>query len=273
MNDTMNRLDNNSESLDAVHPKEEKETMTNEKVEIRNSNENFVDGDDHDDAESSDDENAHLKQLRPGQNSSIRRNDSFTSFITRSERKSLFGEDPPPTEQEAAKRRVKFCEPLFDVYEIEKVDNAIKDQYWMNDEDFDRIETDLKVTQFRYENYKNGKIPFDEEQNTVRGLESMISDDNLDMKMHKHQQSVLHEIHQQKAVHGCVFDWEKVRLTSEKFSAKCRANAAEVGKQDEIDFKEAWGMIAAKTKQAVSKVHGALEDKKKRNPFLFWKKR
>lgn len=237
-------------------------------------------GEDEDDDDDSHDENAHLKQIRSGQKDggSIRRNDSFTSFLTRSERNSLLGKDKPPTEQEASKRRIRFRDTLVDIIEFDKIGKDVKNQYWMNDEDFDRIETDVKMTQFRYENSKTGKIPFDETNNSIRGLESILY--GIDMKLYKHRQSVLQEIHVQKSKHGFVKDWERVRQTSEVNSDFCRTKAVEIGKQDEMEHKKAWdiipgSVIAEKSLGKVMTTTGAAakNETKKKNPLLFWKKK
>ena len=237
-------------------------------------------GEDEDDDDDSHDENAHLKQIRSGQKDggSIRRNDSFTSFLTRSERNSLLGKDKPPTEQEASKRRIRFRDTLVDIIEFDKIGKDVKNQYWMNDEDFDRIETDVKMTQFRYENSKTGKIPFDETNNSIRGLESILY--GIDMKLYKHRQSVLQEIHVQKSKHGFVKDWERVRQTSEVNSDFCRTKAVEIGKQDEMEHKKAWdiipgGVIVEKSLGKVMTTTGAAakNETKKKNPLLFWKKK
>jgi hypothetical protein len=230
------------------------------------------DVDDDDESSESEDENAHLKQLRPGQNSSIRRNDSYTSFLSRSERNSILGKDLPPTQQEVAKRRIQFRDSLFDIVEFEKVEKNMKDQYWMTDTDFDRIETDVRMTQFRYENAKTGKIPFDEVNNSIRGLESVIH--GVDVKLYHHRQSVLNEIHQQKRVHGCVTDWDRVRLASEKHSISCLTKAVEVGRQDELEHNKAWDMTVTTTENPAKNVTKQVEPKtRKNNPFLFWKKK
>lgn len=237
-------------------------------------------GEDEDDDDDSHDENAHLKQIRSGQKDggSIRRNDSFTSFLTRSERNSLLGKDKPPTEQEASKRRIRFRDTLVDIIEFDKIGKDVKNQYWMNDEDFDRIETDVKMTQFRYENSKAGKIPFDETNNSIRGLESILY--GIDMKLYKHRQSVLQEIHVQKSKHGFVKDWERVRQTSEVNSDFCRTKAVEIGKQDEMEHKKAWDIIPGSVigEKSLGKVMtttgaAAKNETKKKNPLLFWKKK
>ena len=241
-------------------------------------NDETVNDDDDDDSH---DKNAHLKQLRPGNNgvSSIRRHDSFTSFLTRSERNLILGKDSPPTELEASKRRIRFRETLVDIIEFDKIGKDVKNQYWMTDEDFDRIETDVKMTQFRFENSKSGKIPFDEANNSIRGLESILY--GIDLKLYKHRQSVLQEIHQQKLTHGFVNDWERVRHTSEVNSDFCRSKALETGKQDEMEHRKAWNLIAnsipgtgnliVEKTPATPSVAVSKNGTKKKNPLLFWK--
>jgi hypothetical protein len=227
-----------------------------------------------DDDESSDDEDAHLKKLRPAQHS-IRRNDSFTSFLSRSERNIILGKDKPPPSSEASKRRIQFRDALEDVKEIEKIQDEFKEHYWMTDTDFDRIETDVKMTQFRWQNSKTGKIPFDEVNNSIRGLENVIRDEksNVDMTLYNHRRSVLHEIHRQKSIHGKVVEWEKVRVASEKYSLKSISLASEMGTQDELEHKKACGVVIMGAITNQGSVTRKEDTKGKGNPMFFWKKK
>jgi hypothetical protein len=248
-------------SLDKLEPSDEKE----------------FEKDYDDDDDSSVDENAHLKQLQPGaQQHSIRRNDSFDSFITRSERALLLGKDLPPPPSEASRRRIKFSESLEDIKEIERVHPEVKEQYWMTNSDFDRIESEIRITQFRWENAQAGKIPFDEINNSIRGLESVIPDEktNVDVTLFNHRRSVLQEIHRQKSLHGAVVDWDKVRQASQRYSKRSMQRATEVAAQDELAHKKAWDMVVIET--IITPIKGGRVDRKKQtskgNPFLFWRK-
>jgi hypothetical protein len=240
------------------------------------SEEEEVDHED-DDEDSSVDENAHLKQLQPGvQQHSIRRNDSFDNFISRSERALLLGKDLPPPPSEVSRRKIKFSESLEDIKEIERVHPEVKDQYWMTEHDFDRIESEIRITQFRWENAKAGKIPFDDINNSIRGLESVIPDEtsNIDITMFNHRRSVLQEIHRQKSQHGAVTDWDKVRQASQRYSQRSVQRATEVAARDELAHKNAWDNVVIDT--IIAPMKGGRVDRKKQtskgNPFLFWKK-
>lgn len=111
--------------------------------------------------------NPHVEPTNP--NASIRRVDSWTSFVTRSERNILLGKDKPPTQDEASKRKVKFVHDdlLETVHEVETVPDDMKAQCWMNASDFDHLDKEVALTKFRWENHKSGKIKFDEEANSV----------------------------------------------------------------------------------------------------------
>lgn len=224
--------------------------------------------DDDDDDESSDDDDAHLKQLLP-QQGSIRRNDSFDNFISRSERIRALGKDQPPPASESSKRKIQFRdENLEDIKEVELIED--KDIYWMTHHDFDRIETDIKLTHFRWENARAGKIAFDEANNSIRGLEHFdrARQNKKDIARYKHNQSVLEEINKQKYVHGKVVDWDKVRKTSERLSVVSARYAAELGKQDEAAHRRAWGDLVDKVTMLLP---SAREHKKKKR--FFWQKK
>jgi hypothetical protein len=79
------------------------------------------------------------------------------------------GKDRPPSEEEASKRKVKFVhdDQLETVHQVETVPDEIKSQYWMNGSDFDRLDKEVSLTKFRWENHKSGKIEFDEDENSV----------------------------------------------------------------------------------------------------------
>jgi len=233
--------------------------------------------DDYDDEEDDDDddsfdENAHLKQIRPGaQESSIRRNDSFVSFMTRSERNAILGKDKPPSKEEAEKRSVKFkIEPYLEtVHLVEQVDDSEKDNVWLTNKDFDRQETEIKMTQFRWENHKEGKIPFDESKNTVRGLEHLF--DQQETSKWKHARAVLEEINRQKLKFGGkVVDWTKVRQVSEQFSGESMKQAAAMGKADEEAYRQAWDPSLSPITE--KEEDNTKKKKKKKSSFLFWKK-
>jgi len=235
-----------------------------------------VNGGDDDDDDSSEDENAHLKQLKPSQ-ISIRRNDSFTSFLTRSERAALLGKDKPPSPEEARQRKVKFVEDnlLETVHEIDLVPVEDKPSVYMDGDDFSRIETDLKMTSFRWENHLSGHIPFDDNTNSMRGLEH-LSDrpaaNKKELAKYKHNRAVLEEINRQKQDYGGeVRDWDVVRKTSMQFSVHSINHAVEVGRQDREAHQRAWSTESSHSSQASDDDKKA--DKKKKPKFRFWQKK
>ena len=113
--------------------------------------------------------------------SSINRNASWLSFVSRSERARILGKEKPPPPEEEQRRKVHFVDEgkLETVHEVDPVDAQDKRNYWMSGEDFDRLENELKLTRFRWENHKDGKIKLDESTTTIRGLELMLKDQKL----------------------------------------------------------------------------------------------
>lgn len=233
---------------------------------------------DEDDEDSSEDENAHLKSLRPNSQISIRRNDSFNSFLTRSERAALLGKDKPPSPEEARKRKVKFVEDniLETVHEVDRVPDAEKPNVYMDGEDFSRMETDLKMTMFRWENHVSGHIPFDENANSMRGLEHMDrpAAGKKELAKYKHNRAVLEEIHRQKQDYGGqVRDWDVVRKISQQFSVHSMNHAVELGRQDREAFQRAWSSDQGSSHSSQSAEDGKKGDKKKKGKFRFWQKK
>jgi hypothetical protein len=259
---------------------EEQREMSRDKVDPPEDDDEIdKDGDDDDDDESSDDENAHLKQLQPGgaQQCSIRRNDSFDNFMTRSQRALILGKDVPPPASVASRRKIQFSDSLEFFRAVEPVQAEVKDQYWMTNEDFDRIESEIRITQFRWENAKTGRIPFDEVNNSIRGLESIITEEkgNFDATLFNHRRSVLQEIHRQKSLHGAVRDWDKVRRASQRYSELSVRRATEMAALDELANKRAWGVAEVMDTSTIpAKGEGKKKKRQMSNSSLFfWKKK
>ena len=277
----------------SLHRIDEEKNLTQEELTTVPASDD--DDDDDDDESSSEDEDAHLKRLRPpssstaggGDNSrfSIRRNDSLNSFLTRSERAAMLGKDKPPSSEEARKRTVKFRDEaeLENVHEIEQVADEDRAKVYMNNEDFSRIETDLKMTSFRWENHLDGKISFDENNNSMRGLEHLQDRDKQtkrDLQKYKHNRSVLEEINRQKQDYGGkVRDWDAVRRISQQFSVHSINHAVELARLDREAHRRAWnnGEAAAPSsaQSSLSSSQQADKDgkKKKKGKFLFWQKK
>lgn len=248
------------------------------------------DNDDDDDgasSSSSEDENAHLKMLKPSNNNSvnnnitlsIRRNDSYTSFLTRSERAAARGKDPPPPQTEVSQRRVQFVDDhaLEHVHEIEIIPPEERASVYMTQSDFERAETEMKITLFRWENHQNGHIPFDEDNNSIRGLEHLWDRPGQTKKTlatYKHSRAVLEEIMRQKQDNlGHVRDWESVRQISLQFSVHSHNHAVEVGRQDRDAHERARNSITAKAGENDTAAASAAPVKKKAHKLRFWQKK
>jgi hypothetical protein len=199
----------------------------------------------------------------------IKRNESYNNFLTRSQRLQILGKDKPPSPEEISQRKVRFQEKVLEVvHEIPQVDPQDKEKIWLSNSDFDRQENEIKLTCFRWENHVKGSIPFDEDNNSIRGIEHLIDEHTGNVKW-KHNRAVLHEINRQKIEHGKVVDWHLVRQSSEKFSVDEHKKAAIVGKADEEAFLRAWN---PESNKKVVAQEAKTTDKKKKKGFLFWKK-
>ena len=95
----------------------------------------------------------------------VKRYDEMSSFLTRSER-TLSLPDLPPTEEELAHRRVKIKEEAEKVHNVEPMSAEEARAYYMNDEDFRRVDIDVELTTMRWE--KAQKVGFFDKQNAQR---------------------------------------------------------------------------------------------------------
>lgn len=189
-----------------------------------------------------DNEDALLKRLRPVRSDGS--SEGEASFATPSPQNCSFGTDQPPSPPcESINKTVHFRDELEEVHEVERVNEEDEGNYWLTQSDFHRIETELNITNFRWENHVRGRIAFDEANNCTRGLESMDSEKQRrkDLAQYKHYRSVLGEVERQKSNHGEVTNWDKVRDASEQHTAESRQHATEMGKRDEEENRHAWG--------------------------------
>jgi hypothetical protein len=210
----------------------------------------------------------------------IPRNQSFVSFLTRSERSHLMGKDKPPSLIESSKRKIRFHDNLETVHTVELVPDNEKKHYWTNHVDFDRFENEIKLTKFRWENHKSGRIKFDEISSSIRGLEHMIKDGPTSKAGYgltptwKHSRKVLEEIHRQKTEEkksNDSIDWEKVREASVKSSAPGYQHALDMGLADEVARDEAWDESSA-TKKKPDSPNSKPRKKSWESRLMFWKK-
>lgn len=228
--------------------------------------------DDDDDDDSSYDEDENLKSIHRINTANLRRNASMESFITRSERSMIIGLDRPPSVEELRTRKVQFAvDPV--IHQIPKEeDQDVLDRLFLTDSDFDRMDADMKLTHFRWQNHVSGVIPFDEQHNTVRGLEFFDRELQMakDLEKYRHRQQVLGEYLEQKKKKS--IDWESIRRVSLLRSSFAIEKAIEMAANDTIARHKAWEPPVpngiSKDKNGKSK-----KEKKKRNGFMFWKKR
>jgi hypothetical protein len=208
----------------------------------------------------------------------IPRNYSYSSFLTRSERHRLEGKDPPLTPQEAAKRKVKFPdndEELETIHEVEPVADEEKKSYWLDGSDFDRFDNDVKITVFRWKNHMSGDLQFDEENNSIRGLEGTITGSSREdaRKKWKHRQAVLTAISSARLDGKTLdtLDWEKIREVSLQNSLQHLKKAVALGVKDEQARVSAWTEISSSVSH-VNPRENNKKNKKKGFNLMFWKK-
>ena len=234
------------------------------------------DDDDDDDSSSSYSDEDRLSSIHNIQkkNSSIRRTDSWQSFVTRSERNSILGKDKPPSEEEARRRKVHFHDnsSLECVHEIDYVPDDIKPSYYMTESDFERFDKELALTRFRWENHKQGKIKFDEKMNSVRGLERVLDiDQDAERCKWQHVRSVLEKQNDMKMSGKKDIDWETVRETSLKTSSEFSKHAVAMGKADEEAHHRAWSE-KTESSESLGEPSTKKDKKKSGRGLFFWKK-
>jgi hypothetical protein len=218
------------------------------------------------------------------------RNYSFANFLTRSERNHLLGLDKAPEPEEAQRRSVKFRDEsrLSVVHTIPRVEDEDKELVWFNSRDFSRFDTDTKVTIFRWENHITGKIKFDYDQNSIRGLENIINQQSRkkqptggarDDSTSKwtHIRNVISEVNRQKIEEGRTdktLDWEKLRDVAQRVSVHTSKVALERGASDEFERKKATGEITVEDENVVvtTKLNNQTTDSPvtRKNPLKFF---
>ncbi|GAX09211.1 hypothetical protein FisN_17Lh175 [Fistulifera solaris] len=221
-----------------------------------------------------------MQKIRSNRNTpgNIPRNYSYSSFLTRSERHRLEGKDPPLTPQEAAKRKVKFPdndEELETIHEVEAVADEDKKNYWLDGSDFDRFDNDVKVTVFRWRNHVSGDLKFDEDNNSIRGLEGTITGSSREDARNKwkHRQAVLKAINASRLDGKSLdsLDWEKIREVSLHNSLEQLKKAVALGVKDEQARVSAWTGNSSSAPHANPREINK-KNKKKGFNLMFWKK-
>eukprot|EP00522_Entomoneis_paludosa_P005939 CAMPEP_0172460572 /NCGR_PEP_ID=MMETSP1065-20121228/37391_1 /TAXON_ID=265537 /ORGANISM="Amphiprora paludosa, Strain CCMP125" /LENGTH=296 /DNA_ID=CAMNT_0013215633 /DNA_START=184 /DNA_END=1071 /DNA_ORIENTATION=+ len=174
---------------------------------------------------------------------SLNRYDEMTSYTNRSERSHKVP-DSTPSQDEVQKRAVRVHE---EVTIVDHVGEAMTEQevqsYYMQEADFRRCDADVELTSFRWEKARKGRSQFDEEENTLRGLEDVIgADPKRESLRIRHVQDVLTETMKQRAHGKEILDWEKIRHVAEKTSKQSTKTAHEIAQQDELDAKGSGGL-------------------------------
>lgn len=157
-----------------------------------------------DEADEEEEIDDHISNIKNVQNSlRASRNNSWTSFMTRSERNALLGNEQSSIQEGISKKhRIQFRQPECSmVHEIPSVTSEEKKTYWYHRHDLDRIDTEIKMTLFRWQNHIDGKIPFNEKDNTIRGLELILvrkqhQQQKQQQKLHQHHKNHHHHKHQ-----------------------------------------------------------------------------
>ena len=261
--------------------------------EFANDNHDHDDDDDDrdDDSDSSDDSDADSAasgerafgafkssanaNANKSENRSIRRSNSWTSFLTRSERHREQAEEPP-TQQEVAARKVRFRDdPELEEVRFLELDPPLtpaeKKSYHSSSDDNDRMEMEVQMTFMRWDNHKDGKIEFDDNQHSIRGLIDHVDEQyperNRDGDIYHHTTRVLQEQLRQLTTGAKTLDQELVGQIARESALKESQRALYLAERDRIDAEEAWK--AKLTKKLFNHAHGKngasdVEKKKRR---------
>jgi hypothetical protein len=233
------------------------------------SKDDDVDDDDDDDEEDDDKVLEKLHLNHP----SLRRYDEFSSFLTRSER-AHEKPDVPPSKEALARRRVTIlvdqqcdgkkskeaaatataCMPAVGItihYDVPMTPDEIK-AYFMQPADFTRCDDDVDVTTIRWNKAQKGHYKWNDDENTIRGLEEFCitkkdkqkkkgaknNNSRADYR-YQHGQKVLAEVLRQKLtkndLNAYVYDDEKIRQVSIAITEPEQQRARELAQQDEDD--------------------------------------
>jgi hypothetical protein len=208
-----------------------------------------------------------------GENTSIRRSNSWTSFLTRSERHREQVEEPlSPTE--VATRKVRFRDdPELEEVRIHALDPPLssseKRSCHLSDSDNERMAMEVQMTLMRWDNHEDGKIEFDDNQHSIRGLVEHVDDQcperNRDKDIYHHMTRVLQEQVRQLSSGAKTLDQDRVGEIARESALKEAKRAQYIAQKDRIEAEEAWN---AKPKKLMNNVLAGMEaltfEKKKR---------
>lgn len=213
-------------------------------------------------------------------NRSIRRYDELGNFISRSER-ARSDKDKEFTEkmgvlktgdniQKASakkdgglfgKRRIQFKseDELLDILEIPYMTAEEKASCFMGRANWDSIDTDIEITTKRWKNHTDGRIKFDEDNNTLRGIEDLIFKRNKGKPMYYHRKAVLEEAVRQKTEKDWI-NWDKMSSISSESSKPQYEEARQLGLEDETESIRCW--VVQKAPPTTSFTSGPASNKK-----------
>ena len=281
------------------------------------------------DDESSDDEGAQEREAEfnrnkeksneaanadAGSNRSIHRYDEFGSFRSRSQRALHEHEHEAKHAEHASnpkravrqesgpKGKVSFQkeDKLTEVHEVPELTDDDKRVCFISTEHWVSIDTDIEITTKRWNNHVEGTIPFDEDNNTVRGIEvsyklyclqfcaiqwnsnvsSLAIWKDVIFKIDKnkpitaHCRLVLEEVVRQQTTQEYP-NWEKIYAISESSSAPHREKAAKLGLEDEKEKNRVWAPKQPKPEEKPTgkAAKNGKKSKRKSRFFSFFKKK
>jgi hypothetical protein len=139
--------------------------------------------------------------------------------------------DDLPTEEELAQRKVRFHEELEKVHEVDPISDEDRANYWLDDRDLDRFETELLTI---LKNHRKGKIKSNDPEITFRGLEHR-GEDRLTVECTRlsHLRSVLDEVRRQKKAGAEKLDWKRISKAARPYSSLSTQRALDFARQDE----------------------------------------
>jgi hypothetical protein len=179
---------------------------------------------------------------------SIRRSNSWTSFLTRSERHREETE-VPLSPQEVAKRKVQFR----DDHELEEVrvleldpplTPSEKTSCHLSDSDNDRMQMEVQMTLMRWDNHEDGKIEFDDNRHSIRGLVEHVDEQcperNRDGEIYHHMTRVLQEQLRQRTTGDKTVDHELVGQIARESALNESKRAQYIAQKDRFEAEDAW---------------------------------
>lgn len=214
-----------------------------------------------------------------GSNRSVRRYDEYGDFLSRSERahSERFGDDSALSTRGDVRTRERNdkCsgkpsvrwqpEEVASVHEIPKFTDEEKEVLFMTQSNWQSIDTDINITTKRWNNHMEGHIAFDEDNNTIRGIEDMIFNLNKSRPIMKHRKAILEEVVRQKTENEYP-NWTKLSAVSLTSSAPQRKMAVELGREDEQEKNRVW---SNKVTEPLRKSNPSKEKKSKRKNSFF----